>query len=136
MDKSNIPSPEIPPEYRADIDFDRYDFQEMGPPEWITELDREILAILGNSMIIMTPAVIAKNIDRPRSSVSHRLTTLEAGSLVTKLERGHYQISSEGYARMAQKLHYEDGGDDLPSSTGDWEAIKIPTSEELKEIEE
>lgn len=64
-------------------------------PEWTTELDKEILGLL-NSELIMTPAVIAENIDRSRGAVSRRLGTLEAGNLVEKQGRGKYKITSEG----------------------------------------
>lgn len=64
-------------------------------PEWTTDLDKEILELL-NSEIIMTPAVIAENIDRSRGAVARRLGTLEAGGLVEKQGRGKYKISSEG----------------------------------------
>lgn len=64
-------------------------------PEWATDLDREIVKIL-NSELIMTPAVIAENIDRSRGAVSRRLGTLEAGGLVEKHGRGKYKITSEG----------------------------------------
>jgi DNA-binding transcriptional regulator GbsR (MarR family) len=64
-------------------------------PEWATDLDKEIVEIL-NSELIMTPAVIAENIDRSRGAVSRRLGTLEAGGLVEKHGRGKYKITSEG----------------------------------------
>ncbi|WP_424017997.1 helix-turn-helix domain-containing protein [Halorientalis pallida] len=127
------PNDELPIEMQADIDYGEYDSDEMEPPDWITDLDREILALLGNLQIILTPAVIAKNIDRSRSSVSRRLSTLEAGGLVEKPERGHYQISSEGYARMTREVPVEppDGYEDK-----NWIAWKILTPEELDELEE
>ena len=64
-------------------------------PEWATDLDKEIVEIL-NSELIMTPAVIAENIDRSRGAVSRRLGTLEAGGLVEKHGRGKYKITLEG----------------------------------------
>jgi DNA-binding transcriptional ArsR family regulator len=133
-DEIEEPEPEIPPEYRADIDMDAYDSEELDPPDWITDLDREILALLGNTGVIMTPAVIAKNIERARSSISRRLNTLEAGGMVEKVERGHYKISDEGHARMIQ---------DVPmappkgvDSDENWLSIKILTPEEIKELKE
>ena len=64
-------------------------------PEWTTDLDKEILELL-NSELVMTPAVIAENIERSRGAVARRLGTLEAGGLVEKQGRGKYRISSEG----------------------------------------
>lgn len=126
--------PVIPPHLQADINHDEYNSDEMEPPDWITDLDREILAVLGNTMMIMTPSVIAKNINSSRSSVSRRLNTLEAGDLVKKVERGHYQISDEGLARMHQKFPVEppDEGD----SDKEWYAMRILTPEQLEELEE
>jgi len=124
---------EIPPKFQADIDTRGYDEKELEPPEWITALDREILALLGNSRIILTPSVIAKNLDRSRSSVSRRLNTLEAGEMVEKVERGHYTITSEGYARMVEYidiLHTDSDEEEI------WKTIKIPTPEEKEELEE
>jgi len=85
-----------------------YDWEELDPPDWITDLDREILAKLGNTGLIMTPSIIVKNIDRSRSSVSRRLSTLEAGEMVEKVERGHYRITDEGCARMIEEVMSED----------------------------
>jgi DNA-binding transcriptional ArsR family regulator len=133
-DEIEGPEPEIPPEYRADIDMDAYDSEELDPPDWITDLDREILALLGNTGVIMTPAVIAKNIDRARSSISRRLNTLEAGGMVEKVERGHYKISDEGHARMIQDVPVAppEGVD----SDEDWMAFRILKPEEVTKIEE
>lgn len=64
-------------------------------PDWTTEMDREILEALSR-LRILTPAVIAENIGRSREAVSRRLNTLEAGGLVTKVERGKYTITVDG----------------------------------------
>ena len=64
-------------------------------PEWTTDLDKEILELL-NSEIVMTPALVAENIDRSRGAVARRLGTLEAGGLVEKQGRGKYKLSPEG----------------------------------------
>lgn len=132
MEDQDTPVNVVPEKYRADINFGEYDAEKLDPPEWITDLDREILALLGNSMIIMTPSVIGKNLDRSRSSVSHRLTTLEAGGMIEKVERGHYKISNEGYARMRQKAPCESppGRDDSEN----WVTYKILTPEEIDVI--
>lgn len=130
-EENRPPEPEpIPEKFRADIDLDSYDWEELDPPEWITDLDREILALLGNSGLIMTPSIIAKNTDRSRSSVSRRLNTLEAGEMVEKVERGHYKISDEGYARMLQKLRWKDEESDT-----EWVSNRILSPDELAEQE-
>lgn len=67
---------------------------EKGLPEWTTELDKEILELL-NTELVLTPTVIAENIDRSRGAVTRRLNTLEAGGLVQKMSRGKYKITGE-----------------------------------------
>lgn len=64
-------------------------------PEWTTPMDAEILEVMSLGLIL-TPAVIADNIDRSREGVSKRLNALEAGGLVQKIERGKYQITKMG----------------------------------------
>jgi hypothetical protein len=104
--------------------------EELDPPDWITDLDREICGLLGHGLIL-TPSVIAKNVDRPRSSVSRRLNTLEAGNIVKKVERGHYKLTEEGYAKMLEKVSMEELGEEPPDSRT-WYATKILTPEEVE----
>jgi DNA-binding transcriptional ArsR family regulator len=128
------PDPDpIPEELRADIDMEEYDWKNLDPPDWITDLDREILALLGRTRVIMTPSIIAKNIDGTRSSVSRRLNTLQAGGMVEKVERGHYKISEEGHARM-----YEEVPLSPPSGRDEdenWITWKVLTPSEKEEVE-
>jgi hypothetical protein len=129
MSDEREPQERMSGEYVADIELFN-NWEELEPPDWITDLDRDILAILGNSGLIMTPAIIAKNIDRPRSSVSNRLSTLEAGEMVEKVERGHYKISDKGYSMMTQKITA-----DIFDGPEEYTSITVPTSEQLDEIE-
>ncbi len=124
----------IDEKYKVDWDFDEYDIEELDPPDWITDLDREICILLGHGLIF-TPSLIAKNLDRPRSSVSRRLNTLEAGGIVEKVERGHYKLTDEGYARMTQKIKAEDWETE-PSPPDDWVTTKILNPEEAKKLQE
>lgn len=110
-----------------------YSHEEMDPPDWITDLDREICGLLRHGLIL-TPSVLAKNLDRPRSSVSRRLNTLEAGNIVEKVERGHYKMTEEGYARMLEKVSIEELGEESPDSRT-WYATKILTPEEAEHLE-
>jgi DNA-binding Lrp family transcriptional regulator len=64
-------------------------------PDWTTEMDKEILELL-NTEMVLTPTVIAENIDRSRGAVARRMNALEAGGLVKKIDRGKYRISKEG----------------------------------------
>lgn len=64
-------------------------------PEWLTDMDKEILEVL-SSELILTPSIIAENINRSRKGVSNRINSLQAGGLVEKVERGKYRITDEG----------------------------------------
>jgi restriction endonuclease Mrr len=64
--------------------------------DWLTEMDKEILDVLGSDLTL-TPSVIADNIDRSREGVGNRLSTLQAGGLVEKVDRGKYQLTDEGF---------------------------------------
>lgn len=110
-----------------------YEHEEMDPPEWITNLDREICGILRHGLIL-TPSVLAKNLDRPRSSISRRLNTLEAGNIIEKVERGHYKMTEEGYARMLQTVTMEEL-DEEPLDSRTWVVTKMLSPEEAEKIE-
>lgn len=64
-------------------------------PDWFTDTDHLILhtMMFGH---ILTPAIIAENIDRSRGAVSRRLQTLQAGNFVEKVDRGKYSITEKG----------------------------------------
>lgn len=64
-------------------------------PDWFTEMDIEILELLG-SELVLSPSIIAENIDRSREGISNRLSALQAGGLVEKVDRGKYKITPEG----------------------------------------
>jgi len=139
-DMSDIDPPE-PTEYEKwhhensiDLDISDYDFEEYDAPDWITDLDREICGLL-NTGLVLTPAVIAKNLDRPRSSVSRRLNTLEAGGIIEKVERGHYHLTEEGWAKMNKKvLSKHQDKTPGPSPPDGFYSIKVPSSTEAKRI--
>jgi predicted transcriptional regulator len=123
--------------YGYDLSTGSYDHRELDPPEWITDLDREICGLLGHGLIF-TPSLIAKNLDRPRSSISRRLNTLEAGNIVEKIERGHYKLTEEGYAKMLQTVNVEEIEEieESPTPEGGWTMFKILTPEEAKKFEQ
>lgn len=64
-------------------------------PDWFTEMDHQILHVMVFGHIL-TPAIIAENIDRSRGAVSRRLQTLQAGEFVEKVNRGKYSITRKG----------------------------------------
>ncbi|WP_201289191.1 MarR family transcriptional regulator [Halovenus carboxidivorans] len=78
-------------------------------PDWLTDMDLEILDVLSTNLVL-SPSIIAENIDRSREGVSNRLNSLQAGELVEKVERGKYQITEEGSRVYVGKEEY--GKDD------------------------
>lgn len=124
---------ELYEKFGYDLSTGSYNHEEMDPPEWITDLDREICKMLGIGLIF-TPSLIAKNLERPRSSISRRLNTLEAGNIVEKVERGHYKLTEEGYARMLQTVTLEQIEDD-PFPEPHWTTTRILSPEEAEKLE-
>lgn len=67
-------------------------------------LDERILEALESSGLILSPAVIAINIDKSRSEVNRRLSTLVEYGLVTRVQRGYYEITETGQQYLAGEL--------------------------------
>jgi predicted transcriptional regulator len=54
--------------------------------------------------MILSPAVIAINIDKSRSEVNRRLSTLVEYGLARRVLRGYYEITDEGTQYLAGEL--------------------------------
>lgn len=67
-------------------------------------LDERILEALDSSGLILSPAVISINIDKSRSAVNRRLSTLVEYGLVTRVQRGYYEITETGQQYLAGEL--------------------------------
>ena len=67
-------------------------------------LDERILEALETSGMILSPAVIAINIDKSRSGVNRRLAVLVEYGLVTRVKRGYYEITEQGSQYLAGEL--------------------------------
>ena len=78
-------------------------------PEWTTEMDVEILNVL-SVFLVLTPAVIADNIDRSREAVARRLNALEAGGLVEKVDRGKYKITGKAVFMLWERVEVTEEG--------------------------
>lgn len=67
-------------------------------PEWMTESQYRILDILTESekLQILSPSVIAINLDYDRSTISRGLSELEEHDLVEKIDDGYYLITDRG----------------------------------------
>ncbi|SEK90877.1 helix-turn-helix domain-containing protein [Haloferax larsenii] len=62
-------------------------------------IDDRILEVLSSSGLILSPTIIAENIEKSREEVSRRLSVLTEHGLVEKVRRGRYRIDDlgEGY---------------------------------------
>jgi DNA-binding IclR family transcriptional regulator len=67
-------------------------------------IDERILEALESSGMILSPAVIALNIDKSRGEVNRRLSTLVEYGLVTRVKRGYYEITANGKQYLAGDL--------------------------------
>lgn len=64
--------------------------------EWMVPMDEAILDVLYTSELILTPAIIAYNTGHSREEVNRRLTKLASATLVERVERGKYRLTSRG----------------------------------------
>ncbi|XVH33323.1 hypothetical protein ACNS7O_15060 (plasmid) [Haloferacaceae archaeon DSL9] len=64
--------------------------------EWMVPVDDAILDVLYSSGLVLTPAVIAYNIDYSREEVNRRLTKMETEALIERVKRGKYRIAERG----------------------------------------
>lgn len=75
------------------------------PADWMTPMDDSILELFHSSELILTPAIIALNIDLSREEVNRRLSKLEAHGLVERVERGKYRTTDRGEQYLRGELH-------------------------------
>lgn len=66
------------------------------PADWMVPLDDEILTLFHHKGLVLTPAIVAYNLDRSREEVNRRLTELSDCGLVERVERGKYRITAAG----------------------------------------
>jgi predicted transcriptional regulator len=64
--------------------------------DWMLPIDDAILDLFHSKELVLTPAIIAYNIEYSRGEVNRRLSTLEDRGFVTKVERGKYSITALG----------------------------------------
>ena len=95
--------------------------------DWTTETDTDILTTLAKNLVL-SPTIIAENIDKSRVTVSRRLDSLRAGGLVEKVDRGRYKITWDGELYLRGKH-----GKDIPAGGYPQEELGKST-EELKQL--
>lgn len=61
--------------------------------DWRTPLDDEILELLSDSELTLSPSIIAFNLERSREGVADRISVLTDYGLVERVERGKYRIT-------------------------------------------
>ncbi|EFW91973.1 hypothetical protein ZOD2009_10860 [Haladaptatus paucihalophilus DX253] len=72
--------------------------------EWMTPMDDCVLELLQSAGIILSPSIIAFNLDLRREGVNRRLNELVEYGLVVRVERGKYEISETGEQYLASEL--------------------------------
>ena len=75
------------------------------PADWMTPMDDSILELFHSSELVLTPAIIALNIDHSREEVNRRLGKLDAHGLVEKVDRGKYRMTELGEQYLRGELH-------------------------------
>lgn len=65
------------------------------PADWMTPMDDRILEVL-NAGLVLSPTIIAYNIDKSREAVGRRLSELSEAGLTKRIERGRYEITQLG----------------------------------------
>jgi len=71
----------------------------------MNQTDDYILELLEESNLILSPSIIAVNLDYTRNWISKRLGKLEGADLVEKVGEGQYRISEKGRAYLAGDLN-------------------------------
>ena len=59
-------------------------------------MDDEILELFHSTHLMLTPSIIAYNLDRSREEVNRRLIELVDHGLVERVDRGKYRITEFG----------------------------------------
>lgn len=83
----------------------------------MTPVDRDVLEVLrneGNHELVLTPRLIAENIDWERNTVRRHVRTLAEHGLVEHYDEaaGIYQLTDRGRAYLAGELAAEELEDD------------------------
>jgi len=77
------------------------------PADWMTPMDDRVLEVL-DAGLVLSPTIIAYNIDKSREAVGRRLSELSEAGLVNRIERGRYEITDQGRSYLAGDLDVEE----------------------------
>lgn len=72
--------------------------------DWMTPMDDRILELLQSAGIVLSPSIIAYNLDASREGVTRRLQELTSYGLVNRVDRGKYEITKKGTGYLAGEL--------------------------------
>jgi len=75
---------------------------------WMNQTDDRILELLAESGLILSPAVMAKNLEYSRNWISRRTGKLVENGLVEQVDDGYYRITDRGRAYLEGELEAED----------------------------
>lgn len=64
--------------------------------DWMLPIDDAILSLFHSTDLVLTPSIIAYNIEYSRDEVNRRLVELNHRGFVTRVERGKYRITALG----------------------------------------
>lgn len=83
------------------------------PEDWMTPLDDEILELFHSTELVLSPSIIAYNIDYSSKEVNRRLSKLADHGYIDRVERGKYRLTPLGedylYGRLnGDQLKVED----------------------------
>lgn len=76
--------------------------------DWMNQTDDRILDVLDESDLLLTPVVLAKNLEYSRSWVSQRLSKLVQAGLVENPDGSFYKITDRGRAYLSGDLDADD----------------------------
>ena len=76
--------------------------------EWMNQTDDRVLELLDESDLILSPSVIAANLEYSRNWISKRLSLLTNAELVEQVDEGYYIITDRGRAYLSGELESDD----------------------------
>lgn len=89
------------------------------PGHWMQlPIDERILEVL-DSDLLLSPTIIADNIEKTREEVNRRLSVLVDYGVVTRVRRGRYRITSDGERYLAGDLDGAELGEESTDSGTD-----------------
>ena len=85
------------------------------PISWMTRADDYILNFMEEHDIILSPVIIAINLDLTRQYVSQRCKKLSRADLIDEVENSKYQLNDRGRVYLDGEL----SSDELPDPDAD-----------------